>query len=436
MRRVCLTLPTDRPCVPAIGDVAREAAHGARAFGVEVHVLVLDSAPAAARAEHRAAIEELAPAPGVVVHHLDEEAQRHLLRGLATAAAPEAADRLLDLLLPDAVSYGACTDRAFLIAETLGCASVHRRDSDSRYQEHAGGTVFPIHQELAFLDTPAAEAATRVSVRRLRPEALERPVALVGGSFIGAMSVDLDAVRLRDPSAFERIIALTVPDDYPPLWRTTLVAESFRGGGTTPFTGDRTTLTGVPPTRVDMCNIALSRAVYGRVPLPPATDTVGSDYFLLHVVHAAGLPGVLHNRHIVNHHTPDRRTDPAFLAYQVRLAKYFLAVPRLHEIHTALGAAGADLLDAEGRIRTAAVAGPVRRSAADARAADAHRLDTLDSVHRGLGGRWAEAADLLAARRERLLAEARTDMADFAFLLDAWPALIGAARAGEPVGGR
>ncbi|MYT68896.1 MULTISPECIES: DUF6271 family protein [unclassified Streptomyces] len=428
MRRVCLTLPTDRPCVPALGDVVREAAHGARAFGVEVHVLVLDSAPAAAQAEHRAAIGRLAPAPGVVVHHFDEEEQRRLLRDLATAAAPGPADRLLDLLLPDAVSYGACTDRAFLIAEALGCASVHRRDSDSGYQEHAGETVHPIHQELAFLDTTASDAAARVSARRLRPDAQNRQVVLVGGSFIGDMSVDLDAIRRLDPAAYERVIALTVPDDYPALWRSTLVADSFRGGGTTPFTGDRTTLTSVPPTRVDMCNIALSRAVYARVPLPPATDTVGSDYFLLHVVHAAGLPGVQHNRHIVNHHTPDRRTDPAFLAYQTRLAKYFLAVPRLHEIHTALGATGTGLLDGDGLLRTAAVADPVRRSAADARPGDAHRLDVLDSVYRGLGGRWAEAADLLATRRNQLLAEARADMADFAFLLDAWPALIDAAR--------
>ncbi|MER5950417.1 DUF6271 family protein [Streptomyces sp. NPDC001904] len=436
MRRICLTLPTDRPCAPAIDGIAREAAHGARAFGVEVHVLVLDSASAAARAEHRAVVENLAPAPGVVVHHLDEQAQRVLLRDLAATAAPTDADRLLELLLPAGVSYGACTDRAFLVAETLGCASVHRRDSDSGYQEHAGETVFPIRQELAFLDAAASEAAERVSARRLRPDTRDRQVALVGGSFIGEMSVDLDGIRQRDPAAYERILTLTVPDDYPALWRATLATESFRGGGTTPFTGDRTTLTSVPPTRVDMCNIALSRAVYTRVPLPPARDTVGSDYFLLHVVHDAALPGVLHNRHIVNHHTSDRRTDEAFLAYQVRLAKYFLAVPRLHAIHTALAAAGPDLLDGDGRVRTAAVADQVRLSAADPRPGDAHRLDTLDAVLRELGGRWADAADLLAARRDLLLAEARTDMADFAFLLDAWPALIRAARARATVSAR
>ncbi|MET9499371.1 DUF6271 family protein [Streptomyces sp. NPDC006552] len=436
MRRICLTLPTNRPCASGIADLAREAAYGARTFGVEAHVLVLDSADEAARAEHRAVIAHLPPVAGVIVHHLDEEAQRALLRDLTATASPTDAERLLKLLLPDGVSYGACTDRAFLLAEVLGCASVHRRDSDSRYQRHNGETVFPIRHELAFLDTTASEAAERVSLRRFDPGAGGRRVALVGGSFIGDMSVDLDAVRRRDPAAYERLIALTVPDDHPAMWRATLVAEAFRGGGTAPFAQDRTTLTRVPATRVDMCNVALSRAVYSRVPLPPATETVGSDYFLLNLVHAAALPGVLHNRHIVNHHTPDRRTDSGFLAYQIRLAKYFLAVPRLHEIHTALRDPGTRLLDEDGRLRTGAVAAAVRRNTADTRPGDIHRLDTLDAVHRSLGGRWTEAADLLAAHRDRLRAEARTDMADFALLLDAWPALIRAARTREPVSGR
>ncbi|MGX1633651.1 DUF6271 family protein, partial [Streptomyces albidoflavus] len=41
-------------------------------------------------------------------------------------------------MLPGGLSYGACTNRAFLIAAALGCESVHRRDSDSRYQTLAG----------------------------------------------------------------------------------------------------------------------------------------------------------------------------------------------------------------------------------------------------------------------------------------------------------
>ncbi|SCE44027.1 hypothetical protein GA0115253_1053616 [Streptomyces sp. Termitarium-T10T-6] len=45
MRRVCLTLPTHRACTGTITAIAEEATYGAREFGVEVHLLILDSSP-------------------------------------------------------------------------------------------------------------------------------------------------------------------------------------------------------------------------------------------------------------------------------------------------------------------------------------------------------------------------------------------------------
>ncbi|NEE45368.1 hypothetical protein G3M55_12205, partial [Streptomyces sp. SID8455] len=54
---------------------------------------------------------------------------------------------------------------------------------------------------------------------------------------------------------------------------------------------------------------------------------------------------------------------------------------------------------------------------------DAHRLGTIEAAYRRLGGRYAEVADTLTARRAPLLAEVRKGMADFAFLLENWQAL-------------
>ncbi|WP_405928421.1 DUF6271 family protein [Streptomyces griseus] len=428
MRRACLTLPTHRACSGTIAAIGEEAAYGAREFGVEVHLLILDSSPEPVLAEHREAVAALPASPGVTVHHLDEDEQRAFLSEVTErSGAPAAvADRLLDLMLPSGVSYGACTNRAFLVAQALGCTSVHRRDSDSRYQHLDGEPVFPLHQELAHLGRRADDVRKSATRSKLPPGSDDRRVAVAGGSFVGEMSVDVAEIRELDPDTYGELIGLSLPEGYPEFVRKHLIDESFRGAGNGMFDGDRTTLAPISPMRVDMCNIALDHEVYRRIPLPPATDTIGSDYFLLHLAHDARLPGLQHNRHIVNFHTAERRTDDGFLAYQLRFAKFLLAKTYLNAVYGRTAKAGDALLDAGGHIRASVVAGFVRDSIDLDRTEVARRLDVIDRAYRRLGGRYPTVADTLAENSGRLLDEARDDMADFALLMDHWEALSGA----------
>jgi hypothetical protein len=180
--------------------------------------------------------------------------------------------------------------------------------------------------------------------------------------------------------------------------------------------------------RVDMCNIAFDRAVYERVPLPPATDTIGSDYFLLHLVHDAGLPGILHNRHIENFHTPERRSGTGFHAYQRRFVKFLLSTLHFHHVYDRMAAEGAGLLDERHRVRADRIVEFLRESTGLDRADNVWRLDRVDTAYRKLGGRYAAFADELGAERDRLLHEAPADIEAHADLAEAWPALIEAAR--------
>ncbi|MET7872275.1 DUF6271 family protein [Streptomyces cyaneofuscatus] len=423
MRRVCLTLPTHRACVGTIAAVGAEAAYGAEKFGVEVHLLVLDSSPAPVLAEHREAVAALPPSPGVTVHHFDEDTQRAFLREVIGRSGAARPDRLLDLMLPSRVSYGACTNRAFLIAQALGCTSVHRRDSDSRYQQFDGEPVFPLHQELTYLGQQAYEVRESTNRSKLPPGSEGRRVALAGGSFVGEMSVDVAEISELDPDTYRELVGLSIPEGMPEIWREHLINASFRGAGKTSFDGDRTMLAPISPMRVDMCNIGIDHEVYRRVPLPPATDTIGSDYFLLHLAHNAQLPGLQHNRHIVNFHTEERRTEAGFLAYQLRFAKFLLAMAYLNAVHARTSAAADALLDAEGHVRASVVAGFVRDSVGLDRAEVVHRLDSVERAYRRLGGRHTTVADALTENRSRLLDEARDDMADFALLMGHWEAL-------------
>lgn len=427
MRRICLTLPTNRSCPATIEAIGAEAIHAADNFDVEVHLLILDSCDTSVYEEHAAAVRRLPEHPRVVPHHLSEAHQKDFLeRAIDRAEAPEP-ESLLGLMLPESLSYGACTNRAFLISFALGCESVHRRDSDSRYQVVEGTTVFPIDHELASLGRPAVDVVRSVSQTELAPELGTRPVSMVGGSFIGPPSVDIAEIEALDRDVYHDVVSLWAPLDWSPAQKRELVDESFKGAGTAAFDRDHTKLSLVDPMRVDMCNIAF-HGVHGRVPLPPATDTIGSDYFLIHLVHDAGLPGVLHNRNIVNFHTAERRTEPGFLAYQTRFAKFLLSMLYFNVVYDALARAGDTLLDDQGQVRTAAVVELLRGSIGLDPADNHERLRRLDTAYRKLGGRYAAFADHLRPLCARLLAEAKRDMEDFALLTEEWERLVGAAR--------
>ncbi|MFK4797279.1 DUF6271 family protein [Streptomyces sp. MPA0124] len=430
MRRICLTLPTNRHCPETITALGEEAAYAAGHFDIDVHLLVLDSCPPEDRAAHTDALRRLPDHPRITAHHLDEAAQRDFLTRVTARSGSTKPELLLDLMLPDGLSYGACTNRAFLIAAALGCDSVHRRDSDSRYQRVDGRTVFPVHHELLSLGARAADAVAGVTESVLPEHLMERRVAMVGSSFVGELSVDIARIRDADPDVYRDVVSLWAPEHWSAERKRELVEESFTGAGTEPFTADRATLTVVDPMRVDMCNIAFHAAtVTERVPLPPARDTIGSDYFLIHLVHDARLPGVLHNRNIVNYYTGERRTGTGFLAYQTRFAKFLLSMLYFHHVYDRMAEAGDTLLDEHGRARPAAVAALARESTGLDPAENVRRLDALDTAHRRLGGAYADVADHLAARRARLLDEARDDMADFALLTEAWEGMVTAAKA-------
>lgn len=440
-RRICLTLPTNRACTATIADIGEEAAYAAGEFGVEVQLLILDSSDGSTFADHAKAVGELPPVPGVVVHHLDEARQRDFLREvIRRAGQAEPGPRLdpellLDLMLPDAVSYGACTNRAFLLAAALGCDSIHRRDSDSGYQTLDGRPVFPIHHELLSLGRSGSDAGDGVTDNALDPVHGAKPVSMVGGSFVGELSVDVGEIKEIDPRIYHDVVSLWAPAAWPEEEIRGLVQESFIGAGSEPFSVDRSVLDVPDIWRLDMCNIGFDRELYERVPLPPANDTIGSDYFLLHVVRHAPLPAVVHNRHIVNYYTAERRTGSGFTAYQLRFVKFLLSMLYLHPVYEDLEAAGPALLDKRDHVRAATVAGFVRRSAGADRAENVQRLAVIDRCYRQLGGKYAEFADHLLPLRERLLDQAQTDTESFALLIEAWSALVAASAAvGLPAG--
>ncbi|HEX3516806.1 MAG TPA: DUF6271 family protein [Trebonia sp.] len=422
MRKICLTLPTNRECSKTISIMAEEAAYAAGYFGVEVHFLILDSTDEDTFAGHAKAVDAARGVPNVVIWHLDEAAQRDFLRDVIRGSGVSEPELMLDLMLPTESSYGACTNRAFLLASALGCDSVHRRDSDSRYQILDGAAVFPIHHEMMSLGKRSAEAAGGVSQTILDPAHADQPVVMVGSSFVGELSVDIGEIAELNPDAYYDVVSLWAPVSWTAARKRALVDESFTGSKAA-FTHDWSTLTIVDPMTVDMHNIAFCQ-VQEQVPLLPATNTIGSDYFLIHVVYDAKLPGVEHNRNIVNFHTPERKTESGFPAYQLRFVKFFLSMHYLNFIYERMAEAGPALLDDRNHIRGPMIIEFVRESMKLDQEENIERLDVIDRAYRKLGGKYAAFADILRPRRQQLLDEAQHDMEYFALLIESWERLI------------
>jgi hypothetical protein len=434
MRKVCLTLPTTRECAATISAMADEAAYAAAHFGVEVHFLILDSTGPDTFAGHATAVDAVRGRPDVVLWHLDEAAQRTFLREVIRGSGIGEPELMLDLMLPPDNSYGACTNRAFLLASALGCDSVHRRDSDSRYQAGHGTPAYPIHHELMSLGKRAADAADGVSATILDPAHADQPVVMVGSSFVGELSVDIGEIYELNPDVYYDVVSLWAPRDWSEAEKRKLVDESFKGADA-PFSHDRSTLTIVDPMTVDMHNIAFCQ-VQEQIPLLPARNTIGSDYFLIHVVYDARLPGVQHNRNIVNFHTPERKTESGFIAYQTRLVKFFLSMLYLNFIYRRMAEAGPAMLDGRHHVRASAISECVRESIGLDPEENVERLDIIDRAYRKLGGKYAAFADIVQPRRQQLLDEARRDMEHFARLIDSWDRLVQASKStniGQPI---
>ncbi|MFI5529954.1 DUF6271 family protein [Kitasatospora sp. NPDC051853] len=430
MQRVCLALPTMRPCPETIVDLAEEAAYAVEAFGVEVHLLVLDTTAAEAFAKNAEAVAALAPAPGVFVHHLGEERQREWLRGVAERSGSGAdPELLLELMLPPAVAYGSCVNRLFLGAAALDCTSVHLRNDDFEYQVEDGRKLYPIHHELLSIGKPAGEAVAGVTVSELDPADAAMPVMVVSGSFIGELNVDIGEILELDPQVYRELVRLWTPPVWPEEDRDAMVDLSFKGVGAEPFDTDRSVL-GVPDIwNVYMCNVALDHRAYEVLPLLPSVDTLGCDYALLHALVHSRTPGVVHNRHIVNYYTPERRVGAGFVNYQLRFVKLLLSMLYLYPVYGGMIDLGRGLLNERNELEVAPVLELVRGTFDWDRAGNEHTLDVAEACYRKLGGKYAELADVVAERRQQLLDEAQQDAERWATLIEAWAGMVEATRA-------
>ncbi|WP_142928704.1 DUF6271 family protein [Exilibacterium tricleocarpae] len=407
-----MALPTNRACANAITDLYREAEYAVRHFPVAASVLIVDTSTDSALAANRAAVNKLPRTDGISVAHLDNNTQVSLLLQITTEPS------LVRQLLPETCSYGAATNRLFLFANWLGCQSVHRRDSDSRYQRCDQDAVYPIAAELPHIFCDKLESSWMLE--QPPPARALEPNWIVGGSFIGPPSVDLSGLKQASRSILAKLLKLTVPDgiEIPGdvlLRRFDSVAE--------PHLVDEFTLQDHAKFRVDLCNIAF-RDIQQHLPVPNITDTIGSDYFSLELLRRAGRVPVMHNRHIVNQYLDNRQAEQSQPIYQRRLVNYVLYMCLFNWLAKAATSVFTDAHE----IRLQPLRDRIGAAYDETRAQVENHLDQMTAWHLTLPGMYREMGRTLRTRRNPILTWYKEEVKQFEALLGAWPTLMLRAR--------
>ena len=421
MKRICLALPTHRECGVAITALVQEANYALAQFEVAVDVLIADTSTGTALASNMQAAQacDAHTHPRLRIFHFDRDKQDALLRQLLRETGLTDPGRALDLLLPDQVSYGAAMNRLFIFAELLGCASLHRRDSDSLYQNYNAQVIYPIAQELRYLGRSAQSIKVNSAALSTPPNCC--PVYMVGGSYIGEPSVDVARMFDIDADAAYQIVGLFAPSHLPQLEKTAWVDSTYLKTGLQAFTADETKLGYGHSYLVDTCNLCFAE-IQRLLPVPTACNTIGVDYFLINMLDALKYPVLHHNRHIQNFYTPERRTPAGFIDYQFRMVKYYLYMSYLHSLLACLrtDAVPTDIT----QLPVARLIELIQEPAPQLRIENFGKLEILYESYVRLGTEYAEFAELLKNETPQLVDECANDINDFGWLSRQWQPLM------------
>jgi hypothetical protein len=148
----------------------------------------------------------------------------------------------------------------------------------------------------------------------------------------------------------------------------------------------------------------------------------------MHAVECTCLPGVHHNRHIENFYTPGRKTGAGFMAYHMRLTKFFLSMIYFHDIYKNMAKAGESLLGPGHRILISPIIEMARQSLQLDKRENELKLNRLIDAYTRLGGRYVSIAGMIAGQRHQLILKAEQDINDFIVLMEAWAPLMNASK--------
>lgn len=431
MLRNLLYVPTNRCCIDQISQLAREAQLICEHSG-PCPIALIEHDDAQWSAQHKEALTKAREQYGVDAIHMTRAGAGVFLADVIGRLGLAEADsaRLLALLNPRDLAYGAGPNKAALLAAAAGCRVLYRRDSDVRVDEWPSGLAYPCISESKALGKTIGE----LGIEDTREHRTTDSICFVGTSSFGNAPHDRRDLLAVDEKYLIELELLAAPDESPEkLLEETrqylIIDPEIR------YTRDffEVDLTG----RTVMLACAMAD-IFLELPEMPIHRMLGTDYMRRNALRYLGRPIIFHSRKVCHRYDLERASQAnlaAVIDYAQRDLRHLIIWPVLCQHHQTMRNRSSELVADQGALNTSAYAANLLNALEDA-------TDTMTGMPEAFAAIYRTAANAASdkARAKRLLQiaegidsgpdyirEVVEGIADYVFLIKHWRALIDSA---------
>ncbi len=206
--------------------------------------------------------------------------------------------KLLKLLNGNVFSYGMAANRGFIIAASLGCKFVHRRDSDVFLQNK---NIIPLELELNYL------GKSKKDVDKLIFENTDSKksqiIYMVGSGYKGNWAIDYEDL-CGDIETLIKLFHLSKPK-YSRSELVRYINDKYINGTKENYISDEFSYK--KSSDIDVGNLSIYD-IFLKLPFSPAIATSGTDYFYHSILDCYNKSKLYHNRKVL-HRYDDSRYD-------------------------------------------------------------------------------------------------------------------------------
>lgn len=425
-----LYVPTNRRCSDRLDELVREAQVISRSER-SCTVALIEHQEAHWTPEHRQILNRARQTHAVDVLHVTHPAASLFLAGVIGRLGLDtpSAERLMAMLNPQELAYGAGPNKAALIAIALGSSTVHRRDSDVWVDDWPSGPAYPCVPEIEALGRPVTEL-----VRDAHAGAGDGVVQFVGTSAFGSPPQD----RRDLWSAGEQFI-VELERLGSPHRSAEYLLEDMRQylivDPETRYTDDFLEVDRIGRTVMSACAMT---DIFRQLPEMPIHRALGSDYMQRMLLQDLGRPLVFHSRKVRHRYDKAReehKDSDAVSDYAQRDLRHLMLWPILTHHREALKKSPRMFMNSDGTLDTARYAENLSKSLMEMLPVVSTTPAAFSSIYHtasehvddnNAAARLRRVADVVATSAI-FVDEVAEGVLDYCFLCRHWPALVASA---------